>query len=54
MTVILNNLQRHVSGLKSHLQAEYKAIYTIYNTMALYFIHSFILIYLYFSLIYII
>ena len=30
--IILNNLQQHVSALKSHLQAEYKAVYIyIYN-----------------------
>jgi len=29
LTIILNNLQQHVSAIKSHLQAEYKAAYII-------------------------
>ena len=29
VTIILNNLQQHVSAFKCHLQAEYKGVYTI-------------------------
>ena len=29
LTIITNNLQQHVSALKSHLQAEYKGVYII-------------------------
>ena len=29
LTIILNNLQQHVSALKSHLQSEYKAVHIL-------------------------
>jgi hypothetical protein len=29
LTTFLSNLQQHISALKSHLQVEYKGVYTI-------------------------
>jgi hypothetical protein len=29
LIIILNDLQRHISALKSHLEAEYKEVYII-------------------------
>jgi hypothetical protein len=48
LTIILNNLQQHVSAIKSHLQAEYKAAYIIkYHKMdEISFTEFFFLIYL--------